>query len=391
MNKQTFSVIAIAVFGSAMGLSILGPILPIFSRDIGATGIWIGIIVSAYSVSRALVMPFTGRLSDNKGRKLMLSLGLLLTGLISLAYIVAFNLNHLGLLVAVRVFHGIAAAMVIPIAQAWIGELAPAGEEGRWMSYFSVAFTGGLGAGPVVGGFLAVEYGTATPFIAMSGLNILSFILVSSLIQDGKTQQTVVKARPSFRLLLRQDMFKGLFIFRTAFEFVMGVIMAFLPIFAGTQLGLDPFQISILFTANLIVVTVLMPFSGRIADRFNRRLLVVIGAVITFGILALYPEARSFGQLLGLVVFRGLGGTLSLPAASALVVGEGRRHGMGQAMGIIAMATAIGLGAGPIAGGIVADWIGIKWVFYLASCVGAVGTVLFVWLSKQREQNSPIE
>ena len=388
MTKRLFAVIAVVVFSATLGMSIIGPILPLFSQDIGATGIWIGIIIGGYPLSRAVVTPFVGRLSDGRGRKLILCSGLFLTGLISLAYVPAFQFSNIGLLVGVRVLHGLAAAMIIPIAQAWIADLSPRGEEGRWMSFFSAAFTSGLGAGPLVGGYLTVTYGLAPPFIAMSALNFLGFILVAVFSREDRTPAGPGRVRPSFRLLIRRPVFKGLFIFRTSFEFAMGVVMAFLPVFAGVYLGLDALQISVLFSVNLGLATVLMPFSGRLADKLNRRLLVAVG-LIAFSSLALDPGAASFWQLLGLVIFRGLGGTLALPSASALVIGEGRRHGIGQAIGVISLATAVGLAAGPVAGGMVADWVGIRWVFYLPAGVGIIGTISFVILS--RRHSDPAE
>nr|HID58914.1 MFS transporter [Desulfobacterales bacterium] len=51
---------------------------------------------------------------------------------------------------------GVAAGMIIPIAQAYVGDLSPKTEEGKWQVYFNAAFFSGFGLGPLMGGALTV-------------------------------------------------------------------------------------------------------------------------------------------------------------------------------------------------------------------------------------------
>ena len=76
MIKKVFPIIGLSVFSSMLGMGILHPILPIYAADMGATGIWIGLIAGAYSITRAILMPLIGRWSDRRGRKVFLGVGL---------------------------------------------------------------------------------------------------------------------------------------------------------------------------------------------------------------------------------------------------------------------------------------------------------------------------
>ena len=158
-----------------LGMGILAPVMPLFVNDMGAPGIWLGLIGGGYHVSRAILMPFIGRWSDRRGRKIFLGSGLILYAGISLLYIFAENLPWL---LGVRLFHGLVSGMIIPVARAWVGEISPLGEEGRWQGYFNTAFFSGAAAGPILGGFLMDIFNIDVAFAAMGVMNLIAFLAV---------------------------------------------------------------------------------------------------------------------------------------------------------------------------------------------------------------------
>ena len=174
---------------------------------------------------------------------------------------------------------------------------------------------------------------------------------------------------------------KGLFSFRTVQSLGVGAFMTFLPLF-GVALGLSPGRIGAVLAIYLLLISGSQLYSGRIADVFNRKGLVILGSLVGLAFLALIPAMQNFWQLLALCIFGALGGALSLPAASALTVEEGKKYGMGSAMGVFTMAMSIGMAVGPILGGLVADLVNINSVFYFAAGTGLLGTALFVWFTR---------
>jgi MFS family permease len=129
-------------------------------------------------------------------------------------------------------------------------------------------------------------------------------------------------------------------------------------------------------------MSLLQVYGGNIADRFNRRVLIVVGNLTNLIYLALIPLGGNFWQLLGICVLGGVGGAIALPAASALTVVEGRRFGMGSTIAVFAMAFSIGMVIGPLVGGGIADFANINSVFYFGAAIGLVGTTLFIWFTK---------
>ena len=379
MIKKVFPILALSVFSSMLGVGIIVPFLPLYASSMGATGIGLGIIFAGFSVSRALFMPIIGRLSDRRGRKLFICLGLLIYAIISLGYIWANSVLQLTL---VRLIQGAAAGMIMPIAQAYIGDISPEGEEGKWMGYFHTAFFAGFGIGPLMGGILIDRFGMTGAFYSMGSLNLIAFLVAALFLPEISHHHTAARLHASFRKIISSGMVKGLSTFRLVFSLEMGAFVCFLPIFATMYIGLSPTLIGVPLTVNILLMSLLQPYAGKIADRFNRRALVAVGSLISIAFLALIPATHNFWQLLGLCAFGGLGGAISMPAASALLVEEGRRFGMGSTTAIFMMAMSIGMAIGPLLGGLMADFVSINSVFYFVAGVGLIGTSLFIWFSR---------
>jgi len=362
-----------------LGVGIVAPLLPLYAENLGATGIWIGIIFASFSISRTIIMPIVGWLSDRRGRKLFLCIGLLSYSIVSLGYIWADSVSQLTL---VRLINGATAGMILPIAQAYVGDISPGGEEGTWMGYFNAAFFTGFGLGPLLGGVLTDHFGMNVAFSTMGGLNLLAFLIAALFLPELKQRKMTTSLRPSFREIRNSSMMRGLFSFRLSFSIGRGSFAAFLPIFASIYIGLSPTRIGVLLAVNILLMSLLQLYGGHIADRFNRKLLVVIGGLTNLAFLALIPLGSNFWQLLGICALGSLGGAISIPAASALVVEEGRKFGMGPTMATFGMAFSIGMAVGPLLSGAIADSVNVHTIFYFGASMVLIGTSLFIWFTR---------
>ena len=372
--KKVFPILGLSIFSSMLGVGIILPLLPIYAENLGATGIWLGVIFAGFSISRTIIMPVAGRLSDYRGRKLILGIGLFAFALTSLGYIWA---NDTASLFLIRFLQGIASGMILPIAQAYIGDIAPEGEEGKWMGYFNATFFTGFGFGPLMGGILTEHLGMNAAFYAMGGLNLLAFLGVALFLPEISTRKKATAANSSYKDIAASSVMRGLFSFRLGFALARGAFVTFLPILAGINLGLSPSLVGTLLAVNILGMSLLQIPAGIIADRFSKRALVVLGCAIHLVALALIPAVGNFWHLLVLCVLLGIGGAIAMPAASVLVISQGRRFGMGVTMATFSVAMSAGLAIGPILAGVMADFLSISTVFYFAAAVVLVGAVAF--------------
>jgi len=361
MIKKVFPILAVSIFSAMLGVGIVSPLLPLYASDMGASGPELGMIFASYGIVNTVATPIMGKLSDRRGRKIFLCIGLLAYTIFSLGYVWAANVPQL---VLVRLLFGAAGAMITPIAMAYIGDLSPEGEEGKWMGYANTAFFSGFGIGPLLGGTLAERFGMNASFYEI------------------RQRKIGEKVRLSFKEMSTSPMVRGLFSFRLVQALGRGGMMTFLPIFAATSIGLGPTHIGILLAVNMLPTMVLLVFTGRLADRLNRKALVIIGNLMYLITLALIPLANTFWQQLWLCFPRAIAGAISMPAATALTVEEGRKFGMGSTMAILMMAMGIGMAVGPPLSGVIADLVDVSAVFYFGAAVGLIGTGLFVWFTR---------
>lgn len=379
--KKAFPIISLAIFSSLLGSGIIVPLFPLYVESMGATATSLGIIFAGFSISRALVMPFVGRLSDRKGRKLILGIGLFTYALTSFAYVWADSVASLTI---IRTLQGVSAGMILPIAQAYVGDISPEGEEGKWMGYFNAAFTIGFGVGPLMGGIITDHFGMNFAFYAMGGLNMLAFLMVTIYLPESSHKKIKTGTKSSLKDISGSRTLQGIFGYRVAFAMGRGVFTAFLPIYAGIHLGLSPSQVGTLLAFNILLMSVLQLYAGRVADKLDRKSMVVAGGVISIAALALVPFAGNFWQLMVVCGLGGFGGAISMPATSALVVEEGRRLGMGLVMAVFGVAFSAGMAVGPILGGMIVDSLNISAVFYFGALSGLAGVILFIYLCRRR-------
>src|SRR5690606_2811869 len=126
--------------------------------------------------TQVLVSPFIGRLADRFGRKPFIVFGLC-------AYIVAalgwWLIEDITAAILLRAFSGIGSAVIFSLAQAYVGDLAPSGFEGRYMGAFGVFDFLGFGAGPLIAGIVRDATDLKTSFLAMAALFTVAATLVA--------------------------------------------------------------------------------------------------------------------------------------------------------------------------------------------------------------------
>jgi len=376
MRRRILSVLFISIFAAMLGLGIIAPLMPIYAKSLGATGIWLGIIFSGFSLSRAIFMPIVGKLSDKKGRKGFITSGLLSYSLISLLYPFAGKVYYL---TVVRLIHGLASAMVVPVAMAYVGETAEKGKEGIAMGTFNLALLLGTGAGPFFGGLLNDSFGIASVFYAMAGLAAIAFLITMLFLPDISYSGKAKMDRPiQFKELIANNIMKGLLLYNIISAVGRGGIMAFLPIL-GSGINITSSQVGIIVSVHIFLIALLQSPAGRLADRYSKLFLVLIGSIVAGLALLLTPIARNFWQLFFLSSLMGLGGATSMPSVAAITVEVGQRLGMGVSMGLFNTAMSIGMIAAPLISGVVMDGLGVKSVFFVAGVISLLGTFVFYY------------
>ncbi len=385
LNKSIFAILFFSMFGTVTGVGIVVPLLPIYAHDLGASGMYIGLIFGAFSISRTFLLPYFGRQSDKKGRKPFIVAGLFAYTVVSLVFILS---NSVESLIALRFLQGIASAMIMPAVQAYVGDITPSGREGFTMGLFNMSMFMGLSIGPLIGGIIRDRFSLDTSFASMGFLTFIGFMLSFFLLPPTKSERVVsrgIEPLP-WRWVLQDKEMAGLFLFRLAYAACIGVIWSFLPVLADLEFSLSSSSIGILVAIGVFSSGLLHVPMGLMADRVNRKMMVVAGGlIITYAIFS-FDWADSYGDLLSASIFFGLGGGIAMPALMAMAVLKGSEiDGMGSVMGLLAMAHSLGMLAGSLLAGLMMDVSRLRNAFPAGAVMMMLCLGLFVVLTHHKK------
>ena len=370
----------LSVFVAVLGFSLVAPIFPLYVIDLGASYTLLGFIISVYGAVQLVTQIPIGRLSDRRGRKSLIILGLVTFALLPPLYIYATNAY---ILIPIRILGGIGASAVWPLAMALIIDKVGSRSRGAAIGRYNAAFYSAMAVGPLIGGYLYDFYGLAAPFYFWSALGIVSIIIVMAKVDEPSRRQFVSIATP---VPLKEDLIlPGYFwTFLACCGVVMwtGIVGGFnitmLPSYAS-RLGLSTTQIGLLYLDYAGVTALSNIYFGKVSDRGKRKLLVFVGCLAGLIAFALLPMVTSLPQVLILMALIGLGLGIGNPAATALIADTTCEARRGEIFGIFNTARMSGVVIGPLIAGLTADLYGVDGAIYAfigISVAITVGTLI---------------
>ena len=132
-------------------------------------------------------------------------------------------------------------------------------------------------------------------------------------------------------------------------------------------------QIQWVMIAYMLVLTVFLPFFGKLGDIFSKNKLYALGfAIFALGAF-LNTTAKSFELLIAYRCFEALGASIMLSNAQAIIATIFKKERRGKALGLNGCIVAIGGMSGPALGGILIHFFGWHSIFYPCVVVGAFG------------------
>lgn len=367
-----------AAFIIALGYGIIAPLLPQFVVSFDVSMAAAGMVVSIFSASRLIFAPGAGKLVDKFGSRWVYLTGLFTVAITTALVAVAQEYWHI---VLFRALAGIGSTMFTVSAMGLIVKLSPPTIRGKCSATYATAFLLGNIIGPLLGASLAFM-GFRWPFVLYGAgvalAAVVVWVLMPSLSRDGSAGSALPPMKLSeawhdtaYRAVLTSNFAQG--------WINMGVRVSVLPLFAASVFhngaAASGFALAVFAAGNAAV----LQFSGRWADIYGRRPMILIGLVGTGVFVGLMGLADTIPTLLIVSAFAGAASGLINPAQTA-AIGDvvGNKRSGGQVLSTFQMAGDFGQILGPIVVGGLADYFGFAKAF--AVCAGVAAMGLVAWL-----------
>jgi EmrB/QacA subfamily drug resistance transporter len=393
LKRSVLLVATFAAFLTPFLSSAINLALPSIGKELHASAVGLGWIASSFILSSAIfLLPF-GRLADIVGRKKIFSSGILLFTISTFLIIFCRTLTAL---IILRVFQGIAGAMIFGTSLAIITSVFQPGERGRAMGINITAVYLGLSAGPVIGGLLTQYFGWRSIFIFLVPFGLISlwllFTRINSEWADSRGEKfdwqgSVIyglsmasfmygfsklptapgwyflisgmvlgavflvfensSGNPVFdvRLILRNRVFAFSGIAALIHYSATAATGFFISLYLQYLHGLDARSAGLIMISQPLAMSLLSPVAGKLSDKRNPGVIASTGMGLTATgliLLCFITQDTPHSLIVGLLVLMGIGfGLFSSPNSNAIMSSVEKKH-LGVASGVVGTMRMVG-------------------------------------------------
>jgi len=345
---------AFAILSSTMSKN---PVLNPFAEKLGTPEVFMGFVAAASTLPGVLISFPAGSISDVVGRRKVLLASTIVFASAPFLYLL---INSWWQLILVRFYHGFATAIFVPVARAALAERYPH-RKGEKISTFTSATIVGRSVAPFLGGFILSitlwNYHMVYLAVGFAGIIALitSIILIRQVDEESHAdsmKQPQEKSKPrgfdGFKTVLRSPGILIVSLTEAAARYVYGALEFFFVGYLKNIAHLDPSLIGIIMGMQLLLIPLVNPFMGRLSDKIGRNIPILGGLAITAFSLIAIPYNTQFFPLTIISVIFGLGFSMVISSAPALVGDLADKKAYGAAMGFLTTVMDIGQMAGPI-------------------------------------------
>lgn len=385
MLGSPLAVIFLTVLIDLVGFGIVLPLLPFYAGELGASPTAIGLLVAVYSLMQFFFAPFWGKLSDRHGRRPLILLGLVGSGI---SYVIFAFATTLTWLFVSRILAGLMGAN-IAVAQAYIADRTEARDRARGMGLIGAAFGLGFILGPAIGGVFS-QWGYGVPGLIAAALCFGNAFAAWRRLPESLTPELRSAARawdrpgPLERIQAMADAWRRPALRPVLALFFIGtmVFAAFtttFPLLLERRLDLDARHAGyFLAYAGLVMAIVQGRLIGPLARRFGERRLLVMGSaalVLGYGVTPWVWNDLAVALVILPIAF---GTGLSTPSLVSLTSQVADASEQGQVLGVSQSLSSLGRVAGPTWGGWVFQAFGHGAPYWLSAGWMILAVVLAV-------------
>ncbi|MBU6406319.1 MAG: MFS transporter [Alphaproteobacteria bacterium] len=383
-RRFAFRVLFGALLVVGVGNSMLFAILPPLGRELGLDDWGVGAIFSLSALIWVFASPRWGRISDRRGRKVIIATGLFAYALSMSLFALVTMAGQAQLLGAIGVFVGLALARAVfgavgsaasPAAQAYVADYTRSEERTNEIGSLTAAFALGSALGPGLCALVAAEIGLVAPIWLVAGLAILGGLAVMRFLPGGGPPApgaTPPRERGETWRLARDRRVSGHLIYGLGLSLVAGIHGQTYAFYTMDRLGLTGALGAEAAAAGFMVgaLAVLATQLGIVPRlSLSNRLLMATGAALAALGLLLQAFASSLPTLLASQLFFGIGVGLARPGFAGGASTAASPQEQGAVAGLVVAANGAGFVISPLFGGLAYQTLGMTAPLWIATAL----------------------
>ncbi len=260
------------------------PALPHIAEELNTTQSFVQLSLTLFMLGLALGQLLVGPLSDVRGRRTPLLIGLAIYSIASL--LCAFS-PSIWIFITLRFIQGLSGAAGIVLSRAIVRDIYSGLELTRFFSL--LALVNGIAPilAPVLGAFVLLFAPWKAVFIILSLIGVVMFLLVlfslpETLPVDSRSKGGIKQTASTFKQLFLDRSFIG---FAVSLALVNAVLFAYI---SGSSFvlqniyGTSPQAYSLIFAINGIGIAIASQITGKLAGRISETKLFVVGIAMAF-------------------------------------------------------------------------------------------------------------
>jgi len=388
---SAFKVLVLASFIDMLGGFLLYPFFALYITErFGVGMIQVGFLFTVFSAGNIFGGMIGGALADKYGRRAMLLIGLVISGVGSIFMGLVDDLNIFFILAAIL---GIMGNFGGPARQAMVVDLLPEEKQAEGFGIMRIAMNLAATAGPILGGFLATQ-SYMWLFLSDAVSSLITAVIVFLVIPETKPEkpehkpeESVISTIVGYKEVLKD----GVYILFLSVSAVMVIVYmqmnSTLSVFLRDVHGFPLQSFGLLLSMNALMVVLFQFWITKKISKYAPMKVIAIGSlfyVVGFGMYGFISAVYLF--FLAMIIIT-IGEMIVTPIQQTAVARFAPEDKRGRYMAVFSFHWAIPNLFGVLLAGLVMEYIGPNWVWYFAgilSLFAAIGFWLLHGVTKER-------
>ena len=365
------------------------PAIPIFAKSFGVNNAAIGLMVSAFAITRFCSGLISGSLVDRFGERAVFSSGVFMVALFTFLAGMAQSYHQL---LIFRAAGGLGSSMFSVAAGSVIMRSVDDNHRGRAQSVYQGAFLLGGIAGPAIGGLLSA-ISLRAPFFVYSILLLCSGVVAFFFLKGDKIGVHALSGSTDESTTVGEALRMKPYLIALVLTFIstwvtFGLRASILPIFVTEDLQSTTAVVGYGLAISAIMQGIFLLRAGRFSDSKGRKASAVIGANVVFVGVVLLTFSTHIWMFMAAMIIMGLGSSF-ITTTPASIVGDVIKGKGGKVIGIFQMAGDAGMMVGPVVIGAISDAYSYRTAFGFSAAIFVIVLALVYQIPETRNVEGP--